>query len=464
MSAAPAAPPAADIPHLGRRLSRWLALQTMLGLGLVCAAVYGVASMTLEQHQHETLDLKQQAVLHLMTESRSAHNEAGLAHMLDDFLTGLDEMSLRITDLQGRVIYERLRIPKTPGRTLQRSFEVVLADSGQHAQAQLTLDRADDDRQLSLLAWTLALAAVGGALLVSLTGIWLVRLGLAPLRELTEQTRKLSAQDLQRRLDDSGQPQELRPLIAQFNALLERLAVAYRQMEAFNADVAHELNTPLTTLISSCELALRKPRSEAELREVLASNLEDLRRMAGIVADMLFLSQADRGQGARLAPWASLAALAHEVIDFHEAALQEADLQVVVQGDAAAEVDARLLRRALSNLLGNATRYAQRGSTITVQIGARPCAHHGGAGDVVLAVLNRGPTIAPADLPRLFDRFYRADAARSQADRNHGLGLAIVAALARMHGGRCFAESEGGFTRIGLELPDSPSPPRDSPA
>src|SRR3989442_950748 len=133
-------------------------------------------------------------------------------------------------------------------------------------------------------------------------------------------TRKLSAQDLQRRLDDSGQPQELRPLIAQFNALLERLAVAYRQMEAFNADVAHELNTPLTTLISSCELALRKPRSEAELREVLASNLEDLRRMAGIVADMLFLSQADRGQGARLAPWASLAALAHEVIDIHEAA------------------------------------------------------------------------------------------------------------------------------------------------
>jgi signal transduction histidine kinase len=368
----------ADIPHLGRRLSRWLALQTMLGLGLVCAAVYVVASMTLEQHQGETLDLKQQAVLHLMTESRSAHNEAGLAHMLDDFLTGLDEMSLRITDQQGRVIYERLRIPRKPGRTLQRSFEVVLADTGQHARAQLTLDRADDDRQLSLLAWTLALAAVGGALLVSLTGIWLVRLGLAPLRE------------------------------------------------------------------------------------VLASNLEDLRRMAGIVADMLFLSQADRGQGARLAPWASLAALADEVIDFHEAALQEAGLQVVVQGDAAAEVDARLLRRALSNLLGNATRYAQRGSTITVQIGARPCVHHGGGGDVALAVLNQGPSIDPAHLPRLFDRFYRADAARSQAARNHGLGLAIVAAIARLHGGRCFAESEGGFTRIGMELPDRA--PGDSPA
>ncbi|MET1537102.1 ATP-binding protein, partial [Burkholderia sola] len=100
----------------------------------------------------------------------------------------------------------------------------------------------------------------------------------------------------------------------------------------------------------------------------------------------------------------------------------------------------------------------------TVQIGSRPCAHHGGAGDVALAVLNQGPAIDPAHLPRLFDRFYRADAARSQAARNHGLGLAIVAAIARLHGGRCFAESEGGYTRIGMELPDSPSPPRDSPA
>ena len=84
--------------------------------------------------------------------------------------------------------------------------------------------------------------------------------------------------------------------------------------------------------------------------------------------------------------------------------------------------------------------------------------------DGVITVRDHGPGIPPADLPHVFDRFYRADAARSQADRNHGLGLAIVAAIARMHGGRCFAESEGGFTRIGLELPDSPSPPRDSPA
>lgn len=112
--------------------------------------------------------------------------------------------------------------------------------------------------------------------------------------------RQVSAQNLIHRLDDSQQPQELRPLIGQINDLLDRLSVAYKQMESFNADVAHELNTPLSTLISSSELALRKRRTSEELIDVLSSNLEDLHRMANIVADMLFLSNADRGNGARL--------------------------------------------------------------------------------------------------------------------------------------------------------------------
>lgn len=144
---------------------------------------------------------------------------------------------------------------------------------------------------------------------------------------------------------------------------------------------------------------------------------------------------------------ASLASLAHEVVEYHEAALQEADLQVRVQGDAQAQVDARLLRRALSNLLGNATRYATPGSCIEIQISMPQ------AGQVRLAVQNQGQAIAAEHLPRLFDRFYRSDAARSQADRNHGLGLSIVAAIARMHGGQAFAHSDRSVTSIGLSLP-----------
>lgn len=455
-------PRPAPVPHLARRLARALALQTIVGLGLVCVAVYLVIALTLASRQREALDHKQTSIEHLLREGRDMHAPAALTHMLNDFLTGHEELSLRIApEGGGAALYELLRQPVDDARSTARRFavQVPVAEGGvQSMQALLLLDRRPDDRLLRHLAWTLALAAVAGALLVSWAGTWLVRMGLAPLHSLVEQTRGLSAQDLARRLDDSRQPQELRPLIAQFNALLDRLAVAYRQMEAFNADVAHELNTPLTTLISSCELALRKPRSAAELQDVLASNLEDLQRMAGIVADMLFLSHADRGEGARRSAVPSLAALAAEVAEFHEAALLDAQLQVRIDGDAAVAVDARLLRRALSNLLGNATRHATPGSTVVVEIALHAPSQGTEPAPALpqrlrVAVCNAGPDIAPEHLPRLFDRFYRAEAARSHADRNHGLGLAIVAAIARMHGGETWAESGRGQTRIGLLLP-----------
>ena len=128
--------------------------------------------------------------------------------------------------------------------------------------------------------------------------------------------------NLHHRLDGAEQPLELVPLIDQFNALLERIENAYSQMEGFNADVAHELCTPLATLIANNELALRRPEQE-DMREVLASNLEELHRLTAIVNDMLFLSQADRGVGARRAPVVSLASMAADVLDYHEAALAE---------------------------------------------------------------------------------------------------------------------------------------------
>jgi len=430
------------------RLSRWLALQTMLGLGLVCAAVYVVIAVTLSQRQDETLTQKQAAVEHLLTEARGTHDLTGVRHLLQDFLAGHDELSLRLVNGDGQVIFETSARQPPLADSKRRVFDIRLPPAaGGSAHAALVLDRRTDEALLARLAWTLALAALAGALAVSVGGFLLVRLGLAPLHKLVEQTRQVTATDLERRLDGAGQADELQPLIRQFNALLDRLGVAYKQMEAFNADVAHELNTPLAMLISSCELALRKPRSTEELCEAMGSNLEDLHRLASIVGDMLFLSNADRGVPARRAWTPSLGALAVEVLEFHEAALLDAGLKAEVQGDAGAEVDARLLRRALSNLLGNATRYAAAGSAVLVHIGRQS------AGEVTITVQNAGPTIEAGHLPRLFDRFYRADPARTHADRNHGLGLSIVAAIARMHGGHAFAESADGATRIGLVFP-----------
>jgi two-component system heavy metal sensor histidine kinase CusS len=312
--------------------------------------------------------------------------------------------------------------------------------------ATLMLDTGDDAALLRRIGFALLAAALAGTLVVSAGGFLLVRLGLRPLHQLVDQTSRLAADTLHRRLDGSSQPEELEPMIAQFNDLLGRLEQAYERLEGFNADVAHELCTPLATLIGSTELALRRSRGADELREVLGSNLEELQRMAGIVQDMLFLSQADRGATARRVPSASLAAIARKVTDYHEAALADAGIGVDVRGDAAGAFDTALLQRALSNLIANATRYARRGTLIRVEI------HVVQEGEVTLRVVNHGDTIAAEHLPRLFDRFYRSDPSRSDAVRNHGLGLSIVAAIARMHGGETLAESSAGVTAIGLTL------------
>jgi two-component system heavy metal sensor histidine kinase CusS len=439
------------IGSLGRRLSYWLALQSLAGLVVVCAAVYGATHLGFQARQLEELVQKQVQMRHLVAESSHDGDVATLKHKLDDFFIGHPDMALALTRADGSEFYRRSSPPSIGDIRVARFALPAPAPEQGSLDAVLALDIREDAALLRRIGITLALAALAGTLLVSAGGFLLVRIGLRPLRDLVDQTRQLAADTLHRRLDGSAQPEELEPLIAQFNELLGRLELAYAQLEGFNADVAHELCTPLATLIGSTELALRKARDAGELREVLGSNLEELQRVAGIVHDMLFLSQADRGASARRVPTPSLAALAQRVCNYHEAALADAGVALEIVGDAQGSFDTPLLQRALSNLMGNATRYAQRGSTVRVEITRAQ------AGEVQLRVVNRGVAIAPDELPRLFDRFYRGDAARSDADRNHGLGLSIVAAIARMHGGRPLATSLGGNSSIGMSLKDAPA-------
>jgi two-component system heavy metal sensor histidine kinase CusS len=273
----------------------------------------------------------------------------------------------------------------------------------------------------------------------------IVSYGLAPVRRLAYQLNSLSADNLRPRLDGAGQPAELVPLVEQFNGLLGRLDLAYTQLEGFNADVSHELRTPLATLVASNELALRHP-GNFDMEEVLSSNLEELHRLAGIINDMLFLSKADRGATARRSFVPSLAAVVERVAEYHEAALADADLRLKVSGDGTGHFDEPLLRRAVSNLIGNATQYAKPGTEVEVSIGVVSDT------EVSLVVANQGETVSPEILGRIFDRFFRASASREHGQKNHGLGLAITAAIARMHGGRTTAASINGKTEIGLVL------------
>jgi len=432
---------------LRQRLSWWLALQSFAGLGLVCLAVYLVTEFNFRDRQEETLAQKENVIRNLLADGKEHRDSEDLTHKLDDFLVGHGDLSLEVLQPDGGVLYTHTQNQNAHTVLRQRQFDVAQGDglAPRVLRVQLSLDIQTDNQLLHRLAVTLLVAAIGGTIVVSLGGFSLVNLGLAPVRRLASQTRALSADSLHQRLDGGEQPLELVPLIDQFNALLARIEKAYSQMEGFNADVAHELCTPLATLIANNELALRHP-DQADMQEVIASNLEELHRLTGIVNDMLFLSQADRGVGARRAPVSSLASLAADVLDYHEASLAEAGLTAKVVGDVQGAFDAPLLRRALSNLLGNATRYARPGSI--VQVGFKAMEED----RVLITVTNCGDMIDPEILPHFFDRFFRADPARSHGQSNHGLGLAIVGAIARMHQGKPVAWSDSGVTSVGMEI------------
>lgn len=438
------------VRSLRRRLSRRLAVLNVAVLTCASVVVYAAMNMSFDDRQQALLLLKQWQLTALLDESELALHAGTLRHRIDDFLAGHQDMSLRVTVPDGSLLYER-PVLTSSGQVREVRFSRSAAPLADRVDIVLGLDIGEDRRLIRRIGLALLIAAVGAGALAALMGNLLVRRGLAPVSELVQQIRSLTAHTLDRKIDGSRQAEELVPLVDQFNGLMERLSRAYEQLECFNADVAHELGTPLSTLIGNTELALRKARSEDELRLTLASNLEDLQRMAGIIRDMLFLSQADRGSQARRTAVASLAGLARKLTEYHEAAFDEAGLALTVEGDATGAFDVPLLERALSNLLSNACRHARGGTTVKVEIG-------GSGTDVRIMVSNEGETIPADQQHAVFNRFFRIDPARSTADRHHGLGLAIVAAIARMHAGRTLVHSVDGRTSIGMVLDGTGAP------
>jgi two-component system, OmpR family, heavy metal sensor histidine kinase CusS len=442
----------AAAPTLRSKLTRLLFWRTVVGLGLLSLLAFAALHGLLARQQHTQLERRVVKLTDIAV--KAERDRAVLAERLADYAPRRPGTRLVVTSAEGRVIYED---PDLPAHTLSphvRRMTFVpagLSSSVTAPRFEITVDVADDvelTRAMGSMLLVITLLAAWGA---RWTGADAVRRGLAPLEHLSEQLAGIEPASLGRRLTLSQPVGELQPWIEHFNALLVRLEQAYRQLENFNADVAHELRTPLNNLIGQTEVALSRPRTHAQLQETLSSNLEELHRLGSLVHDMLFLSRADRGAKARLEQPLSLAALAHEVVEFHEAAIDERGLRVEVVGDARVAVDAGLMRRAISNLLSNAARHAAPKTVIEIGIGTA-AADSSHSEEVALTVLNRGPEISPENLPRIFDRFFRADASRNASELNHGLGLSIVAAIARMHGGLPFAQSAAGETRIGLTI------------
>ena len=442
--------PAAAPYSLGLRLSWLFAGQTLLGLGLVSACIYAVMFFNLASKADAELSRKSELVKHLVGEAAQSGDLPTMRHKLDEFFMVHEDLQVSLLDGSGQQTYQSAGSARQAPMLRSATFELPRGEALPNlSRARITMDRSGDAQLLAGLAVALVIATLLGAAMVSAAGFWMVRRSMAPLRSLARQTQAWRADQLGQRLSMDRPVQELQPWIDQFNDLLGRLEYAYRQLEGFNADVAHELRTPLATLIGQTEVELTRDRSASELRETLGSNLEEFRRLSSIVNDMLFLSRADRGAKASSASLGSLAQEARQVLEFYEGPLAERGLSARVAGDAQASFDKGLVRRAISNLLSNAIRYAEPGSEIDMVI-----AQFGPTASVV--VKNAGPPLSALALPRLFDRFFRIQTSREGGSENHGLGLAIVAAIAHMHGGQTLAACDGGVTSIGFTISGIP--------
>ena len=310
----------------------------------------------------------------------------------------------------------------------------------------LAVDVTDSQHLLQGHAVAALLVAGLGTALSGLLALFVARRGLAPIAEVAARAERVTAQRLGTALAVEDAPAEIRGLVESINHMLGRLNDSFSALEQFSADIAHELRTPINNLLLQTQVILSRPREAEEYRETLLSNLEELQRLHRMVSDMLFLARADRGMLPLTRETVDLAQEAANVAEYFEPAASEKSQDIAITGQATAPGDRLMIRRALTNLLSNAVRYAPSGRTIEVSIESRPDA-------AVVAVTNPCTPIPEDELPRLFARFARRDETRGEETEGAGLGLAIVDSIMRLHRGAAEAKSGDFGMRFTLRFP-----------
>ena len=328
---------------------------------------------------------------------------------------------------------------------------VLLAGMAQGPDGEtlsVTVGKRLDEREQMLASYRLRLyGAVGlGALLAFGLGLLLLRRGLAPLRELARAMAGIDPRSLDQRMATHNVPAELKEPVQALNAMLARLEDSFARLSQFSADLAHEIRTPLHNLLGSNSLALNQSRSPAEYQEVLASNIEEYERLNRMAENLMFLARAEHGQRPLQLQALDLGEVGDGLCDYFEALAEDRQLQLTNQLSGSLMADQQLLQRALGNLLANAVRHAQPGSTVRLL-------RHDDDGFCWIGVHNLGQPIDRQHIDKLFDRFYRVDPSRAQPGDSGGLGLAIVHSIMQLHGGQVRVTSDANGTLFELGFP-----------
>lgn len=336
------------------------------------------------------------------------------------------------------------------GDRVYRALSAVVprhATLGSDLRIWAAVDTLHHSEFIHSLRTTLWIYVALAALLSGLLGWWAARTGLAPLRTMKARAQAVTAHRLDERMPADAVPIEMADLAESLNDMLERLQSDFQRLSEFSSDLAHELRTPISNLMTQTQVALSQPRNADIYRDILASNAEEFQRLARMVSDMLFLAKAEHGLLLPSTEDISLAVEVQALFDFYEALADEKGIQMHLAGDAHVTGDRLMLRRAISNLLSNALRYTQVQGQVRIEIWTSDSL-------VRLSVENTGTEISPELLPRLFDRFFRADKSRAHPETDGaGLGLSITRAIMQAHGGSASVSSSDSRIRFTLAFP-----------
>ncbi len=290
---------------------------------------------------------------------------------------------------------------------------------------------------------TFLLILVPGLALAVLVGSFISRRALAPVDKIIEEVREISdGRSLHRRLPVPMEKDELGRLALTLNQMMGRLEGSFAALHRFTADASHELKTPLTVVRAGVERAITTPHLPRETLEALEESLQEARRMAELVDALLTLARADEGRAPLQREPVDLRELVRETQETGELLAEEAGVAMDVATPTeplVLDLDKSRIRQLVLNLIENAVKYTPRGGSVRVNLGQEN-------GTVTISVADTGIGIAPGDLPHVFDRFWRADSARTRTgDRpGTGLGLAICKWIAEAHGGRIEVVSRPG--------------------
>src|SRR5438094_3843731 len=336
---------------------------------------------------------------------------------------------------------------RVAGKSFALTTRRAVAD-GQQFTIQVAQDRSSDE-QVERRFGILVLLVLSGSILASvLIAIPVTRRGLRPLEEMKLSLERIGPTHLNERVASANWPRELQPMAIAFDEMLKRLDDSFTRLSQFSADLAHELRTPIANILGETQVALTRDRTPNEYREVIESTIAECERLSGIVDNLLFVARVDAARESIERKEFDGRAAVEKIATFYRTLAEDRHVAIKCSGEGQIYADPVLFGRAVSNLVDNALRFTPDGGTIQISITVR-------AAHSEVTVSDNGCGIGPEHLPRVFDRFYRAESSRGSDGA--GLGLALVKSIVELHGGSARIQSEvGRGTTVTLIFPKPP--------